>query len=69
MVQLTSVDDYWENHSFDYKTFGSKAISLLFSTLSRLCVQSRLSCVQLFETLWTVAHQTLLSTEFPRHEY
>ena len=28
-----------------------------------------LSCVQLFETLWTVAHQVPLSVEFPRQEY
>ena len=32
------------------------------------CVLSRFSCVQLFVTLWTVAHQTLLSTEFSRQE-
>ena len=28
-----------------------------------------LSCIQLFETLWTVAHQVPLSVEFPRQEY
>ena len=28
-----------------------------------------LSCVQLFATLWTVAHQTLLFMEFYRQEY
>ena len=27
------------------------------------------SCVQLFETLWTVAHQVPLSIEFPKQEY
>ena len=27
------------------------------------------SCVQLFATPWTVAHQALLSMEFPRQEY
>ena len=27
------------------------------------------SCVQLFETLWTVAHQAPLSTGFPRQEH
>jgi len=31
-------------------------------------VQS-LSCVQLFATQWTVAHQALLSMGFPRQEY
>ena len=28
-----------------------------------------LSCVQLFEILWTIAHQAPLSMEFPRQEY
>jgi len=28
-----------------------------------------LSCVQLFETPWTVAHQALLFMGFPRQEY
>ena len=28
-----------------------------------------LSCVQLFETSWTVAYQAPLSTGFPRQEY
>ena len=27
------------------------------------------SCVRLFETPWTVAHQALLSMGFPRQEY
>ena len=33
-----------------------------------VCVQS-LSCVQLFITPWTVAHQALLSMGFSRQEY
>ena len=33
------------------------------------CVLSRFSCVQLFATPWTVAHQTSLSMGFPRQEY
>ena len=28
-----------------------------------------LSCIQLFETPWTVAHQAPLSMGFPRQEY
>ena len=35
MVQLTSIHDYWKNHSFDIQTFVSKVMSLLFETLSR----------------------------------
>ena len=39
MVQLTSVHDYWENHSFEYtQTFVDKVMSLLFNTLSRFII-------------------------------
>ena len=34
-----------------------------------MCVLSCFSCVQLFATLWTVAHQTPLSLGFSRQEY
>ena len=32
---LTSVHDYWKNHSFDITTFVGKVMSLLFNTLPR----------------------------------
>ena len=32
---LTSVHDYWKNHSFDYMDLCQKVMSLLFNTLSR----------------------------------
>ena len=32
---LTSVHDYWKNHSFDYTDLVGKVMSLLFNTLSR----------------------------------
>ena len=35
----------------------------------RLCVWSHFSCVGLFVTTWTVAHQVLLSMGFSRQEY
>ena len=35
----------------------------------RACMVSRFSRVQLFATLWTVAHQASLSKEFSRKEY
>ena len=35
---LISVHDYWKNHSFDYKTFVGKMMSLLFNTLSRFVI-------------------------------
>ena len=34
---LTSIHDYWKNHSFD-QTFVSKVMSLLFKMLSRLVI-------------------------------
>ena len=34
---LSSIHDYWKNHSFD-NTFVSKVISLLFNTLSRFVI-------------------------------
>ena len=33
---LTSIHDYWKNHSFDYRTFVNKVMSLLFNMLPRL---------------------------------
>ena len=35
---LTSIHDYWKNHSFDYTDFVSQEISLLFNMLSRLVI-------------------------------
>ena len=35
---LTSIHDYWKNHSFDYTTFVGKVMSLLFKMLSRLVI-------------------------------
>ena len=36
---------------------------------SAACVLNQFSCVRLFVTLWTVAHQTPLSLGFSRQEY
>ena len=35
---LTPIHDYWKNHSFDYKTFVGKIMSLLFNMLSRFVI-------------------------------
>ena len=36
---LTSIQDYWKNHSFDYiQTFVNKVMSLLINTLSRFVI-------------------------------
>ena len=40
-----------------------------FPCISVTCVLSHFSCVQLFVTLWTVAHQTPLSMRFSRQDY
>ena len=52
-------------------------LSVLFSVRRRVCVCERereresvnLSCVQLFETAWTVAHQAPLPMGFCRRDY
>ena len=43
-------------------------ICQLFAKFISRCAQS-ISCVQLFATPWTVAHQAPLSMEFSRQEY
>ena len=59
---------------------GMQVLSLVWGLRSRVCVcvcmcvcacacARVLSCIQLFVTLWTVACQALLSTEFSRQEY
>ena len=35
---LTSIHDYWENHSFDYTDLCWQSNSLLFNMLSRLVI-------------------------------
>ena len=43
--------------------------STLFPTLQSLVCAKSFSCVRLFETLWTVAHQAPPSMGFSRQEY
>ena len=42
---------------------------MLSSILSTTCMLSHFSCVRLFGTLWTVAHQAPLSMGFSRQVY
>ena len=35
---LTSIHDYWKNHSFDYTDFVGKVMSLLFKMLSSFAI-------------------------------
>ena len=37
-LTLTSVHDYFKNHSFEYTDFVGKGMSLLFNMLSRLVI-------------------------------
>ena len=72
---LTSVHDYWKNHSFDcivlcqQKCFCFLIHCLGWSQLFFQGVEKSLSCVQLFVTPWTVAYQVPPSTEFSRPKY
>ena len=52
---LTSVHDYWKNHSFNY-TFVGKVTSLLFNTLSRFVIAllPRSKCL-LISWLWSLS--------------
>ena len=38
MVQLTSIHDYWKNHSFENTDLCRKVMPLLFSMLSRFVI-------------------------------
>ena len=63
----------------DYRAIHERedgnATSALQGTLRQVetpyivCMLSHFSCVQLFVTLWIVAHQAPLSIEFSRQEY
>ena len=45
-------------------------IAILYcSFYNCVCMRSHLSCLRLFATLWTVAHQAPLSMGLPRQEY
>ena len=36
---LTSLEDYWKNHSLDYMSFVHKVMSLLFNTLYKFVMR------------------------------
>ena len=56
---LTSIHDYWKNHSFDKITFISKVMSLLFNMLSRLVIAflPRSNCLSI---LWLQSPSTVI---------
>ena len=55
---LTSIHDYWKNHSFDYTAFAGKVMSLIFNMLSRLVIaflpRSQLLLISWLQPLSTV---------------
>ena len=56
---LTSIPDYWKNHSFDYTDLVGKVISLLFNTLFRFVIAFlwRRKCLL---TLWLQLPSTVI---------
>ena len=56
----------WCSH--DGKQYGDSSKKLRIRVPCVLCAQSP-SCVQLFATPWTIAHQAPLSLEFSRQKY
>ena len=54
MVQLTSIHDYWKDDSFDYMTFVSKIMPLLFNMLSRFVMEKEMA-----------THSNVLAWRFP----
>jgi len=65
----------WLCHTFifhvshNHRFFGPSAKYKLSDIFYIIIVCAVLSCVQLFATLWTVAHQAPLSMGFSRQEY
>ena len=65
----------WSDYSllffYTFYVISSALVTSAFPSLSTagLYVLSHFSCVQLFVTLWAVAHQGPLSTGFSRQEY
>ena len=52
-----------------YEGYKVKDCNGQFMSLLGWSIVLALSCVQHFETLWTVVRQAPLPTEFPRQEY
>ena len=64
----TTIPD-WSLHKQKRKNCYQLPRSQVFLLIASVCVCQSLSCVQLFETPWTVAHQAPLFTGFSRQEY
>ena len=67
-----SKQEYWSGLTLPSPAQPYKCISkcyFLYGNVPRGCVLNYFSCVRLFVTLWTVAHQAPLSIGFSRQEY
>ena len=61
---------FMEAHSLGKSGFAVFArMTLSIYCIQHACMLSHFSCVQLFETLWTVGHKAPLSMGFFRQEY
>ena len=58
---------YCKDLGFNCKSDGNK--SCVYYLFVHVCMRSYFSCVRLFVTLWTIAHQAPLSMGFSRQEH
>ena len=69
---LASIHDYWKNHSFDWWTFVSRVMSLLFNMLSRLVIvfliRSKNILISRMQSLSMAAHSSTLAWKIPQTE-
>ena len=71
LLQLWSLERHKEEEKTEETPRPAKVTSELELSSdwdSGVCVLSHFSHVQLFATLWTIAHQAFLSVEFSRQE-
>ena len=72
LKQMFTFQDYHIHLLLQYHkvlSFGPLHIQSWKILLNPICVVSHFNCVQLFATLWTVAHQAPLSMGFCRQKY
>ena len=60
---LTSVHDYWKNHSFDYRDLGWQSDIFAFNMLSRFVISFRPKnkCLLI---LWLLCHRVAVHSDF-----
>ena len=68
-IQIKKSDGHCHHSRLDFKEYKWKKRKKNMSHTVHLSVLFVLSCVRLFATLWTSAHQAPLSVGFSRQEY